>query len=148
MKINVNCKLSRLIAYFWQKRIIRFLVIGGINTIFGYIVFATAIYLGLHYSMASLLSIILGILFNFKTSGKIVFKNSSNRLIFQFAFVYLIVYGVHVLSLSILNSFGINNYIGGAILVLPIALLTYILQSKIVFKYKKVYIHEDEQKLT
>lgn len=113
---------------------IRFLLVGGINTLFGYGLFAFFIYLHLHYSVASLLSTVIGVLFNFKTTGKLVFKSSDNRLIVRFFAVYGMVYAVNVLFLKGFKWFGLNLYIAGAILILPLAILSYILNRRFVFK--------------
>jgi putative flippase GtrA len=113
---------------------IRFLLVGGINTIFGYGLFAFFIYLHLHYSLASLLSTVLGVLFNFKTTGKLVFKSSDNRLIVRFFAVYGMVYVVNVMLLKGFKWFGLNFYIAGAIIVLPLAVLSFILNKRFVFK--------------
>jgi putative flippase GtrA len=112
----------------------RFLVVGGINTIFGYGLFAFFIYLNLHYSIASLLSTIIGVLFNFKTTGKLVFKSSDNRLIVRFFAVYGMVYVLNVLFLKGFKWFGLNLYIAGAVLVLPLAVVSFLLNKWFVFK--------------
>lgn len=129
-------KIKNLIRKLWNIDIIRFLLVGGINTIFGYSIYALGIFIGLHYSLATLFCIILGVLFNFKTTGVIVFKNSKNKHIFKFGMVYGIIYLVNVLLLTFFNTFGVNNYIGGAIIILPIAFLTFFLQKKLVFSKK------------
>ena len=63
----------------WQSRFPQFVLVGILNTAFGYGCFALFIYLGLHYTIAVLLGTCLGILFNFKTLGHLVFKNKQNR---------------------------------------------------------------------
>jgi len=119
------------------ERFIIFLLVGGLNTIFGYGVFALCIYLKLHYSLASLISTVLGILFNFKTTGIIVFKNNDNVLIFRFFLVYGISFCIGLFLLFLLNQMGISNYIGGAILIIPGAIIAYTLQKMLVFNKKK-----------
>jgi putative flippase GtrA len=113
---------------------IRFLLVGGINTIFGYGLFAFFIYVNLHYSVALLLSTILGVLFNFKTTGKLVFKSSDNRLIVRFFAVYGMVYVINVGLLKGFQWLGLNFYIAGAILVLPLSVLSFLLNRRFVFK--------------
>lgn len=117
-----------------NNKFIRFLVVGGINTLFGYSVFAIFIYLGFHYTIASFLSTVIGVLFNFKTLGKLVFKNNSNALIFKFFVVYAITYVINISLLRVLKTLGINMYIAGAILILPLAVLSFLLNKKFVFK--------------
>jgi len=119
------------------KQFILFLLVGLLNTGFGYGLFALLIFLKVHYALASLLSTFLGILFNFKTTGVIVFKNSNNILIFRFFLAYGITYLAGLLFLYITNYFAISNYIAGAVWLLPGAIISYFLQKSIVFCYKE-----------
>jgi len=59
-----------MISSIVSNKFIRFLIAGAINTLFSTAVFTLLIFLKLHYSMALLIAAILGILFNFKTTGK------------------------------------------------------------------------------
>lgn len=117
-----------------ERRFIRFLLVGGINTLFGYGVFVFFIYIGIHYSLAALLGTILGVLFNFQTIGRLVFANHSNGLILKFVSVYGATYFVNVTGLYFLNMTGMNNYLAGAILLLPMALITFYLNKTYVFR--------------
>ena len=83
--------MMQLVELAFKNQFFLFLVVGGINTILGYAVFALLIYLGLHYALAVIIGTIVGILFNFKTTGGIVFKSKDNRLIFKFFAVYGII---------------------------------------------------------
>jgi putative flippase GtrA len=116
-----------------DPRFIKFLFVGGLNTLFGYGMFALFIYFHFHFSIASLLATMLGVLFNFKTTGKLVFKSNDNRLILRFIGVYVIVYLMNILFLKILQLFGMNVYLSGAILIFPQAILSYLLNSRYVF---------------
>lgn len=112
---------------------IRYLIVGGINTLFGYGLFALFLYMGMHYSLAALTATILGVVFNFKTTGKLVFKSSDNRLIVRFFAVYGMVYVIQVGLLKGFELLGLNLYIAGAILLLPLAVLSFLLNKKLVF---------------
>lgn len=111
----------------------RFLLVGGLNTVFGYGCFSLLLYIGLHYSIALFIATFLGILFNFKTTGALVFKSSNNFLIWRFVLIYTVVYGANVLGVQAFSRLGLTPYLGGAILVLPIAILAFILQKRFVF---------------
>ena len=123
-----------LLKKIWSIRFFRFLFVGGINTLFGYVVFSVFILLNFHYAIALLLATILGILFNFFTTGKIVFKNNDLRLIFKFVGVYGITYIINLFFLKTFNSYQINMLIAGAILILPMAILSFFLNKTFVFK--------------
>lgn len=116
-----------------QHRLILFLFVGSINTAFGYGLFALLTYLGVPYPLALFFSTIMGILFNFKTIGVIVFKNHNNILIFKFLGVYGITYLCNLGGLALFKYFEISLYWGGAILLIPTALLAFMLNKIFVF---------------
>ncbi len=116
---------------------IRFLIVGGLNTAFGYFVFAIFIWCGLHYSVATFLSTVIGIVFNFFTTGRLVFKNSNNRLIFKFFAVYGITWLINVFFIWLIIHIGYDNlYVIGLVQVLPMALISYVLMKNFVFNCK------------
>jgi putative flippase GtrA len=120
-----------------RPRFIKFMLVGILNTIFGYTCFALFVFLGFGDILAPFFANFLGILFNFKTYGHFVFKNSDNSLIFKFFAVYGIVYISNVIGLILFAKAGLENrYISGFILLLPLALLAYYLNGKYVFKKK------------
>lgn len=119
--------------WFWGKRFLRFLVVGGLNTLFGFGCYVALVSLGLHYVLAVLLGTILGVLFNFQTTRKLVFASHDNRLIFRFFAVYVVQYATNIGLLSALVSAGFSKIVAGAILVLPMALFSFVLQRKFVF---------------
>ncbi len=115
------------------KQFLRFLIVGGINTLFGYSVFALLLYLNLHYALASFISTCVGILFNFNTIGRFVFqKNEQTRLI-KFLLVYAIVYLLQIGLLKLMTVLTINLYLGSLFILLPLASLAYWLNKKFVF---------------
>lgn len=113
--------------------LVRFMTVGILNTIFGYSVFAIFLYVGIHYALALLLATVVGVLFNFKSTGILVFKSHNNRLIFRFVGVYAFVYVVNVTLLKLLFMLGVGPYYGGAVLIIPMALLAFIFNRKFVF---------------
>ena len=130
-------QLVRLISRFTRlpEQFVTFLFVGVLNTLVGYLLYVFFVWVGCNYIFAPLFSTILGVLFNFKTIGVIVFKSHNNRLLGKFFGVYGIVYVCNVLGLKCLDRVGITNmYIAGAILVLPLALLGFGLNKKWVFK--------------
>jgi putative flippase GtrA len=117
-----------------ENRFVRFLIVGGINTAFGYGIFALLIFLKFHYAAAALLSTILGVMFNFKTTGRLVFESQDNRLIFKFVGVYVIIYAINTASLGVFNFFRVDMYLAGAAMILPMAMLAFVLNKSLVFK--------------
>lgn len=117
-----------------SNRFIRFLLVGVLNTIFGYTVFALCLFLGFHYAIAVLIATIIGTLFNFKTTGKFVFNSTNNTLLIKFIGVYVVVYAANTGLLKFFNIFEINLYISGGIIIPIVAILSFILNRQFVFK--------------
>ncbi len=115
---------------------IKFILVGVLNTIFGYLVWALMIYSGLHYAISSILSSIIGILFNFKTTGTLVFKNKDNLLIFKFVQIYAVITALYIAGLKVAKTFGFNIYLSGFALTVVFAFLSFLLQKEYVFKRK------------
>ncbi len=113
---------------------IKFVLVGIINTMFGYGLFAFLLYCNIHYALASVLATIISVLFNFKTTGTLVFKNHDNRLIFKFVSVYCFTTILSIIGLKITKIFGGNLYFAGLILTGIMAIITFILQKKYVFR--------------
>ena len=117
-----------------KNRFARFILVGVINTVFGYGCFALFLYGGLHYAVALLLATVLGVLFNFKTTGTLVFGSRNNRLIVRFVLAYACIYAVHVAALRGLAGLGLTTYAAAAVLLLPIAVLAFIINKSFVFR--------------
>jgi putative flippase GtrA len=116
---------------------IKFILVGILNTIFGYSLFAILLYTGLHYTLAVILSTIIGILFNFKTIGILVFKNKNNKLIFKFFAVYATTCSIGIIILRIAELLEQNLYFSGIISTGICAIISYLLNKKWVFKYEE-----------
>jgi len=117
-----------------SRRFFHFLLVGGINTAFGYAAFVACLWLGMHYAIAAAVATILGVLFNFHSTGKLVFSSTNHRQLPLFAGVYVVVYLVNVLGLSLLSAAKIPPWLGGLLLILPCAMLSYFLNSRFVFR--------------
>lgn len=118
---------------FMKNQFVKFIFVGMVNTLFGYSIYSLLIFLNLHYTIASLLSTVVGVLFNFKSIGMFVFNNKSNKLIVRFIMVYVITYFINIGLISIIKLY-FNLYISAAILIIPIALLSFYLNRRFVFK--------------
>ena len=135
--LSIKDKLIDLIKTIWSIRFVRFLFVGGLNTPFSYVIYAILILLNVHYTLATLISTILGIIFNFFTTGSIVFRNRKLSLMLRFFLVYGFTYLVNILLLSFFETKQVDMLIAGAIVTLPVALLSYFLNAKLVFRESK-----------
>lgn len=114
----------------------RFLLVGAVNTTFGYGLFALLTWTGLPYPLAIGLATLGGIAFNFQTIGKLVFKGTKGPIgsrLWRFVCVYSVVYLINLCSVAGLLFSGVGIYLANGLMILPLAVLTYILQRKFVF---------------
>lgn len=82
--------------------LLRFLLVGVLNTAFGYLLFALLLALGLKVPLALLLATVGGVLFNFQTIGRLVFRSDAPlRRLARFVTVYAATY---VLNLALLDT--------------------------------------------
>ena len=116
-----------------KTQIFKFIVVGLINTIFGYSLYALLLSIGMHFSAAVAISTILGVIFNFKTVGAFVFRSNDNKKFIRFVLVYIIVYLLNISGIGLLTSTGASPFVGGALMLLPCAIATFVLQKKLVF---------------
>ena len=122
-----------------QNTLIRFIFVGSLNTLFGYGVFSLLTFCGVHYFLAMLFATMIGVLFSFKTLGKLVFNNADNRLFFKFILTYTIAYFLNILTLKTLLYFSINVYAAGAVSTAIAAVFSYLVNKKFVFKKDMSY---------
>jgi len=123
-------QINRLI----KDEFLRFIIVGILNTIFGYLIYALFIYFGFHYVWASLFATIIGISFNFQTIGRLVFRNHNHKLIFRFVLVYIIVFLSGIVFIWIFKSFGLDNYVSGLIALVPNAIISFLLNKFYVYR--------------
>lgn len=117
-----------------KKQIVNFILVGILNTIFGYFLYVLFIYLGFNYVVSLFFATIIGVLFNFKTISKYVFDSSDKKLILKFSSVYLIVFVVNVILVKFFKLLGMNEYLSGFFAIVPISILSFILNKFFVYK--------------
>lgn len=120
-----------------DRKFMKFLFVGALNTAFGYSIYAIFVTLHASHNIALTIQYILGVLWNFKTTGVIVFKNHDNTRIIRFFLSYVITYSINLLCLNVLVNIGIGKYLSQGIMVLPMAILSFIIFKTFVFKEKK-----------
>ena len=125
-----------MIRLLQDKQFHRFVAVGMLNTAVGYGLFAFFIYIGLHYTLAALFATILGVLFNFHTIGKLVFGRHDYRLMLRFFGVYGLTYLLNVAGLAVFDIVSIDMYLAGALLIVPLAIISFMLNRALVFGKK------------
>jgi putative flippase GtrA len=119
-----------------DSKFLRFIIVGVINTLFGLGVYCLCIFLGIPYYVATVISNVAGVLFNFVTTGNLVFENGDKRLFGRFVACYVLVYIINTLLIKLLLVFGINDYYAGIIATPVVALCSYGLLKNFVYNDK------------
>lgn len=122
-----------------EKRGARYLIVGGLNTIFGYLCGIYLYYLllnKLEIIFILLISNILSISFSFITYKLIVFRTSGNWLI-EYAKCYVVYGGISVIGMSLtwlfLDFFNLNIWISQALSIFLITFISYYGHKKFTF---------------
>lgn len=109
----------------------RFGAVGLLNTAFGYAVFATMTLLHSGVPAALLVSIGAGVLFNYQTSRRLVFRSAGRKV--RFFAVFAVVLLVNWAALRVLLSLDFSSLLAQAMLVIPVAALSFAGQWLLVF---------------
>jgi len=129
--------LKQLIHRVFRISFIKFLFVAGINTAFGYLLYSLTVFILKNPYVSVVVATIIAVIFNFKTYGTLVFKSKDNSKVFRFFGVYLVSMLVQMGLLKLLAIMGISNpYIAGGIILLPSALLSFVLMRVFVFNNK------------
>lgn len=115
---------------------VRFVLVGGFNTLFGYLVFTGLLRLGVGDAFAIPAAMVVAVAFNFITYGKVVFESLNARNLPRFVLGYLGLYICNLTGLRALARVGLDAYKGQAVLVIPLAIMSYVLNDRWVFRAK------------
>ena len=115
------------------SRLLRFLLVGVLNTAFSYSLYVSFVWAGLHFATANLCATAVGIVFSFRTQGALVFGNRDWRLLRRFVPVWIFVYGINVALIAVFVRGGFNPYVAGALALPPTVALAFLLQRRFVF---------------
>ncbi len=121
----------------FERKFVKYLFVGFMNTVFSYAVYALFVTFTNRPLYSLGLSYIIGILFNFQTTGRIVFKNKDNTLIVRFVLCYLTTFFINRWALDVLvGQLNVDKYLSQALLVFPVAMLSFLILKYFVFPAK------------
>jgi putative flippase GtrA len=115
-------------------RFIRFLVVGGLNTAFGYAVFTAIFLLTSERNLAVIIGNVVGAAFNYFTTGRLVFANKGLRAFLPFVLGYVLVLVVNLALVNLFVSFGLTTLIAGLVALPFCVLVSYAYNSLVVFR--------------
>jgi putative flippase GtrA len=115
----------------------RFIAVGVLNSAFGYGLYAILIQSGFIPEIALFTATVVGVIFNFFTTGRLVFKSSDNGLFPRFVAVYVAIYICNAIALRILVNAGIDPLIAQATLMPLSVIATFLGMRAFAFKDTK-----------
>ena len=115
-------------------KIIRFILVGFVNSVFGYAVFAGLTMIGCPDVAAVPVAMAVGVVFNFLSYGKLVFASLDPRRLPRFLAAYSCLYACNVFGPSGAGKAGAERLAAQAFLVFPLAALAYFLNDRWVFR--------------
>ena len=129
--------LLRLIRRLWQVRFVRFLVVGGVNTLFGYSIFALVYLLSGNHVAALVVSVAIGVTFNFFSIGGVVFRTLAGRRFVLFCLNYAVALGVNYVMLEGLVAAGVEPLLAQVICMPVFIAVSYGLNARFVFRQRR-----------
>lgn len=114
----------------------KFVAVGILNSIVGYSIYAMLILLDVPYLVALFVATVAGVIFNYFSIGRLVFRVKGGASVFtKFIVAYVAVYSINALSLDILvRNFQVSPYIG-QVSCMPLSVFTsWLLMSYWVYK--------------
>lgn len=117
----------------------RFLLAGGLNTLFGFAVYSLFALSDLSTWMVLIASNLAGIAFNFVTTGGLVFRDMSLTRVPRFLICYGVIFVIYLVLIQWLSPIWGGRIWAMTIIVLPMAALTYFIQAWFVFGISKCH---------
>lgn len=132
--------MLKRIKKLFEYQVIRFLFVGGLNTIVGYGIYALLVYLGINLYIASTISTIIGVFHSYLWNRYFTFKSKEKALaeIVRFISVYIVSYLLGLLTLFISNKiFNIDPYVAGLVNLVITTLISWFGHKYFSFKKKE-----------
>lgn len=133
-------KIKKISKKLFSYQQIRFLFVGGINTLIGYGSYALFLYLGLNYIIANTLATIIGILNSYLWNRKFTFKSKANvkKEILKFIAVYAVSYILGLIAITLfVKKIGMNEYIAGLLNLIVTTLISWFGHKYFSFKNRE-----------
>lgn len=123
-------------TYIFSPAVAKFLVVGLLNTVVGYAIYAILILLEVPYLAALLMATVAGVTFNYFSIGRLVFKSKGGLHVFaRFIAAYGLIYFANAAGLELsIRNFQLSPYLGQALCVPPSVILSWLLMNYWVYK--------------
>ena len=116
----------------FDLKFLKFCVVGAINTLFGLMVYLAVLTLTDSFMIAIVMANLFGPVFNFFSTGRIVFRNKRLILFFPFLIVYIFICAVNIAMVAILRQ-EMGAELAQVVCLPFIAATSYVLIDRLVF---------------
>ena len=110
---------------------LRFIFVGGLNTVFGYSVYTVLYLIGLTPHQALIGAFCVGVIWNYFTHARLVFATKGFRRMPPYILAYVGLYFLNATGLEALLAAGVSPMVAQAILVLPAAALAFLIIGRV-----------------
>jgi putative flippase GtrA len=93
-------------------RLVRFGIVGSVNTLVSYLIFAGLLRVGWHYTLATLAGCTCGMALGFRLHGRFVFEHPGRGRFMRFALFFIALYGLSI-GIQALARKAMNGYLAG-----------------------------------
>lgn len=114
----------------------KFLIFGAVNTAFGYLLFALLLQVVGPPEIALLIATVVGVLFNYFTTGRYVFDTRGYRALGPFLLAYAFIYLVNVVAINVIIALGVRAILAQLFCLPGLAVLSYFINAHFVFGKK------------
>jgi putative flippase GtrA len=116
--------------------ILRYVLVGSLNTTVGYGVYCLMLAAGLNFAGASLCSLIFGVIWSFFTLGRYVFLSQLRGRFGRFLLVWAVLYIFNVAAIAAIIRLGFDAYVAGLVAAIPTLGAAFLAQRFFVFNNK------------
>ena len=125
------------------RRVLRYIdpvlgrfVLGGLfNTLAVYLLFALFIFIGLHYTLATLVAGALGVVVGYFTMSRWVFRSRRRKRFVHFTLLFIAMYFLSIgIQTLILRWVIANEYVAGAVALLVTSAISFLVNRYLVFR--------------
>ena len=113
-------------------RVLRYYLVGALNTFFGYSVYALLLLIGLQMYVAQITGHIIGVIFNYFTYSRHVFQAAPTSKL-RFVLSYLLNYLVGLTSLALAATIIASPYFAGLLAMLVTSIINFMVLRRHVF---------------
>lgn len=131
MSAAIKQRLAALLLDETFVQLLKFLVIGVLNTLLGYAVYALLVLTGLPEQAALGIAYVIGVTWNYFTHARLVFGTKGYKRMPAYIAAYLFLYGLNALALEQLVTAGLQPLLAQAIIVPFAAIVSFVLISRV-----------------